>query len=1447
MTGIRMLFITLLVFLAVGYRSSASSNEEKWVIDEDLLYAIRLGDLPKVQKAIREGNSVNTVCLKEWTPLIHALNARQVDVAKLLVEAGADVNAHDKDGRSALWYACQTRDPGLVRLLLQKGAKPDPRVPIDENDDMFFVQKRQGAFRRDDGYPPLEAAIRFGPAEVIEELIKAGLDLNHLSFDAMLWAARHGTPETIRCLASKGLDPNGQANSERLPLIVASSRGNVENVKALLELKADPNKTGGQLGDVDFPNLAVSSPMVATPLLVAVADYQADAAEVLIRAGADVSAQDNLAIKIADLFGDQRMYDLLLKAGAAKPAPYALGKPTFFSAVRRNPSQGDAQESEPENKKPGSDLLQQYAESIRQIPVADSEFQIPQGKEIKCAIMAESGLDEYDLVLNAKLSSRAGLAMIERSKLSAILAEHQLLAQTGSSISGNLKAGKLLGADALLYLKKITSNTDTFVESRLVDAHNGLILDSHLDKLDPKAVEAWGSRMAARVVTASPKLLVPPGEAVFVSIPHFQSSGAFGSSRTLARQLDLILRNQLVQFPRIFLLERETLNDLLMEKNLGGDASPFLGSSWLLEGNLEVPPDPASTAVALNLRLRPANKDQALTLSFDGDRKDLIGLVKRCSEKLAASLNQSQKQAWEPGREAQAYAEQAGWCFQNGFFEQAVVASDAASALGLRDAKNDRIGISARGKIIGRSAKHLSSPGGVHFDFMEWEWRAQPEVIEEYVLSPRDYLDTALAIVGDQERFVSAYANLEPGARWDQLGYALRQASIPLTLISSLSARSEYAQDLKSLRGDLVALNDRLIALGKEKGDYDLVNRMLAIRCMLASWWFDSPGDMKKEILRIYRDEAQRDSRISEEIVADTIYSAAAKGYPLDLVPGPAPFRMAWKELAGELAKSDHPGERFLGTAIRARGKFSLSRSEDDFREAIKLFPAVYASGAGEPPPGRIVFVGDNYSSILGEMISQASREGMGGIFEDFRYDARSGSGELLDSAGYAKMVPELAQYLADLALLRLGKIQQVATGGISDRLWSGSFGSSGGVEYLPLCSLPQLSEALRKSKDVVASVSNPTQRQVSLLKDLNYWIKALDERLGVAGGRQNAPCFKIGNFRIPLIEGEFLSPKPDADCRPNNSNFASNPIWYGGKLWAQFYYMGSGESSERERYIMEYDLKTKAITMHPGPETTAYPLAITDDYIVNMANYEDKVVAEIFDRKKQKWESRKLLEKAEVRGFSTVGENLFVVFNEVSGRESKDNPVGIIVCDLKTNHTELLVSTSRKPAQSPLDHPGLIQRLRHVKKDSKGRAYFGPGVEGQQVAYDLSSKAWVPLERGETDQFTPRGYPENCKVDESACSFNYKSWDRGALRLLKTGKEIDIPAEYDFSVDEQVLKKFPAANDQYQFLKKNPDFWVYTLPVGIFLRHNSGFFFVPVEDMKETIRAAFQPAEKKN
>ena len=142
-----------------------------------------------------------------YTPLLFAARAGDLESAKLLVAAGADVNDAAPMGTSTLVVAAHSGHGALAAFLLEKGADPNAA---------------------DAGYTALHAAVLRGDLELVKALMEHGADPNprlmrgtparRVSTDWTLghnmigatpfWlAARFREPEIMRVLGEHGADP----------------------------------------------------------------------------------------------------------------------------------------------------------------------------------------------------------------------------------------------------------------------------------------------------------------------------------------------------------------------------------------------------------------------------------------------------------------------------------------------------------------------------------------------------------------------------------------------------------------------------------------------------------------------------------------------------------------------------------------------------------------------------------------------------------------------------------------------------------------------------------------------------------------------------------------------------------------------------------------------------------------------------------------------------------------------------------------------------------------------------------------------------------------------------------------------------------------------------------------------------------------------------------------
>ncbi|MYA41357.1 MAG: hypothetical protein F4Z31_06360 [Gemmatimonadetes bacterium] len=161
------------------------------------------------------------------SPVADAAMRGDAAAVRDLIADGADVNAAQGDGMTALHWAASNRDPGLAHMLLEAGA------------DI-------GAGTRIGRYTPLHVAAQAGAGEVVELLLGAGADPDAPitvggAARPLHLAAAAGSERGVRALAAAGADVNAAEESwAQTPLIFAASKGRTEVVAALLAAGADP-------------------------------------------------------------------------------------------------------------------------------------------------------------------------------------------------------------------------------------------------------------------------------------------------------------------------------------------------------------------------------------------------------------------------------------------------------------------------------------------------------------------------------------------------------------------------------------------------------------------------------------------------------------------------------------------------------------------------------------------------------------------------------------------------------------------------------------------------------------------------------------------------------------------------------------------------------------------------------------------------------------------------------------------------------------------------------------------------------------------------------------------------------------------------------------------------------------------------------------------------------
>jgi ankyrin repeat protein len=139
----------------LGILCAAFPSFTFFALADEIHAAVRTGDLEKVKALLEShGEWLNKPDQNQKTPLHLALESGHIDMARYLIEQGADINLLDKDKSSPLHNAAYLGRLEIVDLLLKKGA----------------ASLNEGNFR---GQTPLHFACEKGYPEVVTRLLDA--------------------------------------------------------------------------------------------------------------------------------------------------------------------------------------------------------------------------------------------------------------------------------------------------------------------------------------------------------------------------------------------------------------------------------------------------------------------------------------------------------------------------------------------------------------------------------------------------------------------------------------------------------------------------------------------------------------------------------------------------------------------------------------------------------------------------------------------------------------------------------------------------------------------------------------------------------------------------------------------------------------------------------------------------------------------------------------------------------------------------------------------------------------------------------------------------------------------------------------------------------------------------------------------------------------------------
>lgn len=162
------------------------------------------------------------------SPVADAAQRGEVETVRSLLRDGADVNAAQGDGMSALHWAAQSGQVEIIDVLLYAGANPEATTRLGS-------------------YTPLHLASRAGHGPAITRLLAGQADVEARTttgVTALHYAAASGRADAVDALIAGGADVDGVTTADdQTALMWATAYNRLDAIEALLTAGADVSMT----------------------------------------------------------------------------------------------------------------------------------------------------------------------------------------------------------------------------------------------------------------------------------------------------------------------------------------------------------------------------------------------------------------------------------------------------------------------------------------------------------------------------------------------------------------------------------------------------------------------------------------------------------------------------------------------------------------------------------------------------------------------------------------------------------------------------------------------------------------------------------------------------------------------------------------------------------------------------------------------------------------------------------------------------------------------------------------------------------------------------------------------------------------------------------------------------------------------------------------------------
>lgn len=257
---------------------------------DNLIKAVNWNDKNWLIDFLTKGANVNALNTHGETALMHSAVKGNTEIAEILIEHGAKLDIQSKEGLTALMLAADNGKKEVVELLLEKGA----------NTELVSLGLRTAYdYARLKAFYEIEALLKLeGPKVAFEKISPIEItdtssikEASKQLIDAIWSKDIKAVIESLQ----KGADPNVETN-DYYPIILATTQGTTDIVKLLIAQGIDPD---------------AKDSIGYTALVKACGGSQYEIAKLLIKSGAEVT--DNV-LMAANIHKHPSIMKLLEKA-----------------------------------------------------------------------------------------------------------------------------------------------------------------------------------------------------------------------------------------------------------------------------------------------------------------------------------------------------------------------------------------------------------------------------------------------------------------------------------------------------------------------------------------------------------------------------------------------------------------------------------------------------------------------------------------------------------------------------------------------------------------------------------------------------------------------------------------------------------------------------------------------------------------------------------------------------------------------------------------------------------------------------------------------------------------------------------------------------------------------------------------------------------------------------